>query len=230
MAKVLVSLSALVAAATAGSVTELPESVTKLIDYSANPCEDFYQYACGAWHKDAVIPPDKAGIVKSFDKIAIQNEVVLNKILSENKPKLGEFYSSCLDTATLTSLGLSPLADSFKAIRSANTTLDLLIVDGQLVKNGIPAFVDIISAGNANNRTKHALFGFHPTLPLFPMYYNNPTRWASVEADYKVYIASVLQLAGYSAEQAAAAVYSTWTEYTFKRTLHLIQLHQLRCW
>ncbi|RLO10062.1 hypothetical protein DYB28_003143, partial [Aphanomyces astaci] len=206
MVKVLVSLSALAAAATAGSVTELPESVTKLIDYSANPCEDFYQYACGAWHKDAVIPPGKTSIAKSFDKIAIQNEVVLNKILSENKPKLGEFYSSCLDTATLTSLGLSPLADSFKAIRSANTTLDLLIVDGQLVKNGIPAFVDIMSAGNANNRTKHALFGFHPTLPLLPTYYTNPTRWAFIEADYKVYTASVLQLAGYTAEQAAAAV------------------------
>ncbi|RHY40891.1 hypothetical protein DYB38_013079, partial [Aphanomyces astaci] len=124
MVKVLVSLSALAATATAGSVTELPESVTKLIDYSVNPCEDFYQYACGAWYKDAVIPPDRPSIDTSFSKISIQNEVVLNKILSENKPKLTEFYNSCLDTATLTSLGLSPLADSFKAIRSANTTLD----------------------------------------------------------------------------------------------------------
>ncbi|RHY47274.1 hypothetical protein DYB38_010517, partial [Aphanomyces astaci] len=181
-------------------------SVTKLIDYSANPCEDFYQYACGAWHKDAVIPPGKTSIAKSFDKIAIQNEVVLNKILSENKPKLGEFYSSCLDTATLTSLGLSPLADSFKAIRSANTTLDLLVVAGQLVKNGIPAFVDIVSRGNANDTTKNALFGFQAPLSLARTYYNNSARWASIEADYKVYIASVLQLAGFAAEQAAAAV------------------------
>ncbi|RQM22408.1 hypothetical protein B5M09_011228 [Aphanomyces astaci] len=206
MVKVLVSLSALAAAATAGSVTELPESVTKLIDYSANPCEDFYQYACGAWYKDAVIPPDRPSIDTSFSKISIQNEVVLTKILSENKPKLTEFYSSCLDTATLTSLGLSPLADSFKAIRSANTTLDLLIVAGQLVKNGIPAFVDIKSSGNDNDTTKNALFGFQAPLSLARTYYTNPTRWAFIQADYKVYIASVLQLAGYTAEQAAAAV------------------------
>ncbi|RHZ32920.1 hypothetical protein DYB37_012840, partial [Aphanomyces astaci] len=126
MVKVLISLSVLAAAATTGSVTELPASVTKLIDYSANPCEDFYQYACGAWYKDAVIPPDEDKI-DPLTKLSIQNEAVLKKILSDNKPKLGEFYNSCLDTATLSSLGLAPLADSFKAIRSANTKLDLLI-------------------------------------------------------------------------------------------------------
>ncbi|RHY86562.1 hypothetical protein DYB26_013887, partial [Aphanomyces astaci] len=33
-----------------------------------------------------------------------------------------------------------------------------------------------------------------------------PSNWDYIEADYKVYIASVLQLAGYTAEQVAAAV------------------------
>ncbi|ETV67904.1 hypothetical protein H257_16025 [Aphanomyces astaci] len=172
MVKVLISFSVLAGVVMAGSVTELPESVTKLIDYSINPCEDFYQYACGAWHKDA----------------------------------LGEFYNSCLDTATLSSLGVTPLEDSFKAIRSANTTLDLLVVAGELDKNGIPAFVDIESNADDNDLTKNALFGFRALLPLNREFYTNPSNWEIVEADYKVYIASVLQLAGYTAEKAAAAV------------------------
>ncbi|RHY92390.1 hypothetical protein DYB26_012951, partial [Aphanomyces astaci] len=206
MVKVLISLSVLVATATAGSVTELPESVTKLIDYSINPCDDFYQYACGAWHNDAVIPPDRHAIDTSFSKISIENQAVLSKIFSDNTTKLGEFYNSCLDTATLSSLGLTPLEDSFKAIRSANTTLDLLIVAGELVNNGIPAFVDIKSRPDDNDSTKNALFGFRAPLPLSRSYYTIPSEWETVEADYKVYIATVLQLAGYSAEQAEAAV------------------------
>ncbi|RHY80243.1 hypothetical protein DYB26_003753, partial [Aphanomyces astaci] len=206
MVKVLISLSVLAAAATAGSVTKLPESVTKLIDYSINPCDDFYQYACGAWYKDVVIPPGRYLIDTAFYEIGIRIQAVLKKIYSDNKPKLGEFYNSCLDTATLSSLGVTPLEDSFKAIRSANTTLDLLIVAGELAKNGIPAFVDIKASADDNEVTKNALFGFRTPLSLDRRYYTTSSAWDTVEAEYKVYIASVLQLAGYTAEQAAAAV------------------------
>ncbi|RQM30933.1 hypothetical protein B5M09_013341, partial [Aphanomyces astaci] len=186
--------------------TELPESVTKLIDYSINPCDDFYQYACGTWHRDTEIPRGRHKIDTLFYAIKNQNDAVLTKIFSDNTTKLGEFYNSCLDTAKLSSLGLTPLEDSFKAIRSANTTLDLLVVAGELVKNGIPAFVDISSSIDDNDTTKNALFGFRAPLPLDQSYYTTRSKWEAVEADYKVYIASVLQLAGYTAEKAAAAV------------------------
>ncbi|RHZ31906.1 hypothetical protein DYB37_013868, partial [Aphanomyces astaci] len=223
MVKVLFSLSALAAAVMAGSITDLPESVTKLIDYSANPCEDFYQYACGTWYKDAVIPPDEP-YINVFTKIYIQNQAVLTKILSDNKPKLGEFYNSCLDTATLSSLGLTPLADSFEAIRSANTTLDLLVVAGELAKNGIPAFVNIKASADDANAANNALFGFQPPLSLPHLVYIFPPLWLFVEAKYKVYIATILQLAGYTAEQAAAAVPVI---ITFEQTLAGVALSKL---
>ncbi|RHY00234.1 hypothetical protein DYB36_013318 [Aphanomyces astaci] len=175
LVKVLVSLSVLAAVATAGSVTELPD------------------YACGAWYNDAVIPPDIHRIDTSFNKIGIQNEAVLTKIFSHNKTKLGkcgELYNSCLDTATLSSLGLTPLEDWFKAIRSASTKLDLLIVAGELVNNGIPAFVNIYSRADDNDSTKNALFGFRAPLPLDSFYYT-PSQWEYAEPMHKEVAATV---------------------------------------
>ncbi|RHY01454.1 hypothetical protein DYB36_009168, partial [Aphanomyces astaci] len=95
--------------------------------------------------------------------------------------------------------------DSFKAIRSARTKLDLLIVAGELAKNGIHAFVDISSRAD-DDSTKNILFAYAPPLSLGRTFYTNPSEWKFVEAEYKEYIATVLQLAGYTTEQAAAAV------------------------
>ncbi|MGB0049877.1 MAG: hypothetical protein WBP70_20690, partial [Terriglobales bacterium] len=39
---------------------EIPAFDVTAIDKTADPCVDFYQYACGSWMKNNPIPPDKA--------------------------------------------------------------------------------------------------------------------------------------------------------------------------
>lgn len=80
------------------------------MDASADPCEDFFQYACGTWNKKHVIPEDRSSI-STFEVLADQQQIILKGLLEEpinidNKDneatiKAKRFYKSCMDLREL---------------------------------------------------------------------------------------------------------------------------------
>ena len=95
-----------------------PSHSLDTIDKSADPCTDFYQYACGSWLKTAEIPADQPRW-GGFTELHERNLATLNEILEKvavDSPgrsaidqKIGDFYSACMDEKAVNAKGIEPL-------------------------------------------------------------------------------------------------------------------------
>lgn len=105
------------------------------MDLSIKPCDDFFHYANGTWLKKNPIPAafDQWG---SFHILDDHNSNVLHKILEDaakdksasagsNKQKVGDFYSTGMDSAAIEALGMKPIAGELDRIEAINNIQDV---------------------------------------------------------------------------------------------------------
>ncbi|KAK2710075.1 hypothetical protein QYM36_013674 [Artemia franciscana] len=90
------------------------------MDQTADPCADFFQYACGGWIEKNPIPEEKSRW-GNFDLLRNELNAILKTILDapidEADPvpvnQAKELYNACLDFDTRNSIGIQPLKDIF---------------------------------------------------------------------------------------------------------------------
>ncbi|CAH1399078.1 unnamed protein product [Nezara viridula] len=94
------------------------------IDRSVDPCEDFYNFACGNWIKENPIPDGKS-MWGTFVKLDQQNQLVVknalekpfNELKSKSEKKAKLYYMSCMDAnETIEALGAKPMLDLLKEV------------------------------------------------------------------------------------------------------------------
>ncbi|XP_071943263.1 endothelin-converting enzyme homolog [Antedon mediterranea] len=100
--------------------------VLSYMDLEANPCSDFYQYACGGWLESVRIPDGKPKW-GAFAKVYQDNQYKLRKVLEEDGynykgvpslsvEKTKKYYKSCMNEKKIEQLGIEPVVELINSI------------------------------------------------------------------------------------------------------------------
>ena len=186
------------------------------MDLSVKPGDNFYLYAQGTWVKNNPVPASKTRW-GSFDELREANLVRLRTLLESaaagaaTDPKLqkvGDFYTSGMDSAGIERLGYQPIQADLDRIAAVGSTADLLKEIAYEHTHSVAFPLVRINVEPDSKNVSQYIPGVGQggiSLPDRDYYLKNDARSVSIRAAYKDHLKKMFQLIGESDAQAATA-------------------------
>ncbi|GMR38022.1 hypothetical protein PMAYCL1PPCAC_08217, partial [Pristionchus mayeri] len=211
-ALVVLQLSSVLAAPPSVAVSdgfkEAAALLKKAVNLSADPCTDFYSYACGNWIASHEIPSDRVSVSRFVllrQKVTNEMKEVLEAASdskSTAKRKVKQIYRTCLDEEAIEKAKSQDMIKAIKAVGSwpmiEGTTakfnpreFDLTNLLVEVGFRGVSPFLDVYITIDPKNTTRRVLSLDQGGLGLGSSarnYYLNTTKYAKQVNAYKEYI------------------------------------------
>ena len=190
------------------------DAVAININDSINPADDFFNFANGGWFKRNPIPGSESswGIGKLlqediYNKMRKVSEDAsnANATAGSNEKKIGDFWFTGMDTATIEKQGIEPIKmelEQIKNIKDKEGVLDMVALF-QTYQVGALYGGFIYQDLKNSNQYAYYLWQGGLGLPERDYYFNKDERNSNIRSEYKQYLAKLFQLLGES-ESAAS--------------------------
>ena len=201
------TMLALLLAVSCTSKVELSGIDKSTFDTSVRPQDDLFQYVNGTWLEETEIPADKSRY-GSIDILYEENQARLREIIEdaaakENKTpgsdvqKVGDFYTSFMDSAKIEELGLQPLEEEIKLIENVDSYDGLAELFAHHVIIGIQRPFTFWVDQDKENSEEYILY-FQQSglgLPDRDYYFTEGEKFEDIRIKYIEYLTKILELA-----------------------------------
>lgn len=192
------------------------DPVTSHIDSTISPGQNFFMYANNGWFKSHPIPSSEKSngifrtiqdtINESIKKICESSAADTKATKGSNKQKIGDFYFSGMDTATIEKVGIRPLNNLFSKIDEIKTKEELLNTISFLYTQGIPTTFGFTVTRDEKKASQYTVYLSQSRLglPDRDYYFNTDERTSTIRVEYLKHLTAMLQLMGMEQKAASA--------------------------